>query len=598
MAQQPTFYNDGTWTTGIQVGANLVKYPFENYSAPDVYARNTFLSWRILPAGYSPLMAARTGYTNGILQSEALTTTWTATNLTVTAAGRANPFDGQVTMFKCLEAVTNGEHYISQNWAFNADSYTFSFFVAGGLSRDYQYLKVFDGTTNHTCFFNTTTGTVGTASNATGAIQLQTDGSYRISITATCASGSGYVRLQSAFDSSTISYAGDITKGLYAWGAQLQESPTVGPYIPTTITGRTISAPDWQPTVDPFAYLVNESDFTLDQIQRASFQRVYSRIPKNQTSYPGSIYIPLPSPVNQFNGASTLIALSLQYNRPLGSGAYQGNTLYTSLDNGLYRGKVVESAVAGEATGGTFTITYRASTSGALNWNDSNATIAAAINAIGTVVSDGITVSAGNELSSGGRLALTMVLTSIPSGWPYPFTMNAGSLTVTTSKNPVTSITSGNSQFIYLPDHLTITGHGFNTGVPLAAANYSNRLVVMAVGYWGSIDANTIWLPAAQVSSQSIWAIAGDFIRVYPAGNTVLLRSTTIEEFSLPGVTSGITTPSDITSPIGLQATDAFLNALVTTSGFQTYRSEGPLPWMDSLIYTVKRVQINLSDVT
>src|SRR6478736_5649756 len=597
MATQPTFYNDGQWTTGFQIGANSVKYPFENYSAPDVYARNTYVTYRILPANYAPLTAARTTYSNLILQSEALTTTWTATNLTVTAAGRANPFDGQVTMFKGLETVTNAAHYITQTFTFTAASYTFSIFVAGGLGRDYQYLRINDGASDHACFFNTTTGAVGIASGgAVGAIQAQTDGSYRLSITATCAAGAGAVFAQSAFDASTVSYAGDVTKGFYAWGAVLQIG-ALGPYAPTTTLARTISAPDWQPTIDPFAFLIWESEFAIDQIQRATFTRIYGRIPKNQTSYPGSIYIPLPVPQNQFNGAAGLIALSLEYNRSLGSGAYQGGTLYTTLDNALYQAKTATAATAGEATGGTFTITYGGSTTAALNYNDTGVTIAAAINGLGTVSTDTITVACTNELAISGRLIIVLTLLSIPTGWPKKFTMNAGSLSVTTSKNPVTSVVSGNAQYIYLPDHLTISSHGFNTGVALAAANTFNRLLVMPTGFWGSIDANTIWLPAAQSSGQSTWGVAGDFKRTYKAGDTVLLRSQTVEEFSLPGVTLGITTPADITAPIGIQQTAAFLNALVTTTGIQTYRSEGPLAWMDSLIYTVKRIQINIDDI-
>jgi hypothetical protein len=597
MANQPDYYNDGNWTAGFQAGATLVTYPFVNYSAPDVYARVSDLAYKILPINYTPLTATRTSYTNLILQSESFATTWTATNATPSSAGRANPNTGEVTMFKVLETVTNGEHYLTQSYSFTAGTYVFSFFVAGGLGRDYVYAKVYDGASNDTCFFNYTTGAVGTSSGATGSIRAMPDGSYRCSMVVTVATGSGAVFIQSASDASTISYAGDTAKGFYVWGAQLQVASAVGPYISTTSIARTISSPDWQPTVDTFAYLAKESDLTLDAMQRASFNRYYFRIPKEETSYPGSMYVPLPVPQNQYAGAASLPATQFNYFYSLGDGAYQGNSIYTPVDQALYKAKEVTGVTLGTASAGTFTVTYNSSTTAPIAYDAMGAAIDIVVNALATVIADGLTVSVTNSLPDLGYLGFTISYGTAPAVWPKVFTLNAGSLTVTTSANTATQIASLTSQNLCLPAHLTIASHGLITSVALATVGTSSIILTYPVASWGSIDANTIWVPTLPPAIGSTWAYAGSFVMTYPAGTTYLLSALNLEQYYLPGVTSGITTPADIPVPTNIQAPADFLNALVTTTGFQTYQSNGPAPWMDSLIYKQTLIKINLDGI-
>lgn len=600
MSTQPTFYNDGTWTAGFQVGADKPTWPFLNdVSPPNTYSKITELSYRILPASYAPLIGTRTTYTNLLLQSSAFTTTWTSTNVTPTAAGRANPDTGAVDMFKCLETVTNGEHYVSQAYAsFTAASYVLSFFVAGGLGRDYVYAKVNDGTSDHTCFFNYTTGTVGTASGGVGSILAMPDGSYRCSIALTAAAGSGYVRIQSASDGSTTSYAGDVAKGFYVWGAQLELASSVGPYISTSTVSRAISSPSWLPSVDTFAYLVYESELGIDSLQRASFMRKYGRIPAPQISYPGSRYIPLPG-VSALGETVESTAVNWVQNESIGASLYvlDSDTIFIETQNAFYGVlKSQSSRVIGVASGGTFTLTYNGSTTAALNWNDSNATIAAAINGLASVSAAGLTATVINLLSTstGGQLQVTWGgATPI-----YSITMNAGSLTVSTSANTTTQTQSSQVQIIYLPDHYTITSHGFNTALDLAVRTNLGTGVVelFSSGQWGSINANTVWI--SNLTSSALGVQFGTFLRNYVPGQTYLVRTRVTETFYLPGVTSGIATPADISSPIGLQNPLDFMNAIITSSGFQLYQSEGPQPWLGTQIYVVKSVDVNVSDFT
>jgi len=616
MPTQPTFYNDGQWTAGFQVGADKPIWPLLNeVSPPNTYSKITELNYRILPASYAPLIGARTTYTNYLLQSQTFTTTWTSTNATPTAAGRANPDNGVVDMFKVLETVTNAEHYVTQTYAFTAGNYVFSFFVAGGLGRDYVYAKVNDGASNFTCFFNISAGTVGTASGGTGSILAMPDGSYRCSIVCTVATGSGAVFIQSASDASTISYAGDITKGFYVWGAQLQLASSVGPYISTTTVSRSISSPSWLPSIDTFAYLAYESDISIDQLQRASFSRRYARIPSTQYIYEGSQYLPLPTIPS---GAGS--AFAIQVNTPftvldagiLGTAGAFSDSIYYTQDlapeiyagylygsSGFFVKESVSAVVVGYATAGTFTLTYKTSTSAGIAYNASSATIQSTLNALADVVADGIsftcTGGTANPLTdtNGGNFTLTR---SVETAAVSPVTMNSSGLTVTTNNTSYRGVLEPATETYCLTDTFTVTGHGFSA---------SNRLIygadsfliyrLAAPGSWAVIDANTIGVPT---SGQSLaYEFAGSNGAGY-SGGTALIRTRVKRDFYLPGVTAGITTPADIQPEIGLQQNSmALLNAVGAGGGFQTYQSNGPKPWPEApQIYIVDSLQIYPDD--
>lgn len=152
---------------------------------------------------------------------------WTATNLSITANALANPADSRVTASKALETVTNGEHKTVQTETFfPSTNYQFSFY-ARALGRNYAYVAISDGTTSYTAFFNVYNGTIGTSANFTAtSIQQQPNGFFlcTATFTSSATASTGSVALQISTDGSTISYAGDVTKGLYFWGAQLQQT--------------------------------------------------------------------------------------------------------------------------------------------------------------------------------------------------------------------------------------------------------------------------------------------------------------------------------------------------------------------------------------
>jgi hypothetical protein len=90
---------------------------------------------------------------------------------------------------------------------------------------------------------------------------------------------------------------------------------------------------------------------------------------------------------------------------------------------------------------------------------------------------------------------------------------------------------------------------------------------------------------------------AGKYLRDYSSGPDRIMTKQ-VSTFYLPGVTSGITTPADITIPAPLLNDTALLAAaLANTSGFLNYDTDSLEQWMESSIYRLNAVQINMADL-
>lgn len=176
----------------------------------------------------------------------AKTAYWTATNMTVTANAINNPADNRVTASKLLETSATGQHKVTQSsvQGFPTTNYQLSgYFRPNG--RNYAYLSAYDGTTTYSAFFNIQGGTIGTQSNLTGAnIQLCPNGFYLCTIYYSTSANGGQqtISIQPSTDGSTLSYAGEVTKGLYVWGMLDVQTTNVSPqqfFIPYDQTGET-----------------------------------------------------------------------------------------------------------------------------------------------------------------------------------------------------------------------------------------------------------------------------------------------------------------------------------------------------------------------
>jgi len=167
-------------------------------------------------------------YPNDVSQ----TAYWTANNVTVTANNISNPADNRVTASRILETATTAEHNVTQVvTAFGATNYQASVY-ARPAGRNFIYLAVNDGTTTFSTFFNVQTGLVGTQANVQSAnISQCANGFFLCTImyeTGANATTQTY-KAGISTDGTTISYPGDITKGLYLWGNLIVQQNNVSP---------------------------------------------------------------------------------------------------------------------------------------------------------------------------------------------------------------------------------------------------------------------------------------------------------------------------------------------------------------------------------
>lgn len=334
---------------------------------------------------------------------------------------------------------------------------------------------------------------------------------------------------------------------------------------------------------DSTQYLIEETEPQIDSAI-ARWQRTYCKVPGDQVIY-GSRVITKPNPSTlgtaigslidyRTSGSTSNLGIAVSY-----LGKLWGN-------NEVYSISSTTGSVT-SATGGTFTLSYKTSTTAALNYNDSGATIATALNALAAVVADGVTFTVANYLN---LTPASLVLQVTAGATSSPVTMNGASLNPTASRTSFTAI-SGVNQYVYIAGRATIASHGFNTSNALCIT-YGSGGFLLSSSQWSSIDSNTIaYLPA----TASITG-AGQFLRNYTPG-TDRVGTKNTQKFYLPGVTIGITTAADIPIPSTLLNDADFLASVVAnTSGYQTYDANELTTWRGS-IYTQTLTDINMADV-
>jgi hypothetical protein len=193
-------------------------------------------------------LASFVGGQNLLLRSEILgggtggaSQTWTNFGTTYTA-NAINAPDGSLTADAMIETTDNSAHtiYLAGGTTVSAGQYTGSLYIKGGLGRDWVYLSLRNsGVDSNGAYFNLSTGSVGTVSaGVTASIQDAGNGWYRCIVTRALAS-SPEVYLDpttATSDNGSLTFVGDVTKGIYVWGAQLEEGTTVGDYVPTSGT--------------------------------------------------------------------------------------------------------------------------------------------------------------------------------------------------------------------------------------------------------------------------------------------------------------------------------------------------------------------------
>ena len=184
--------------------------------------------------------------TNLKSHSEDISNGYTLQNLTLLQDNTTSP-NGLDNADKIVETTTATKVFYSEQTSQSAGKYTTSLFVKSA-ERGFAFAQIgVDGATNrYGVVFDLSDGSFG-SSNSVGTptgtsydISDAGNGWYRISVTATHTSGSVYGIFgpsNSATPTFNVSgypsYAGDITKGLFVWGYQIEKADSVGPYIPT-----------------------------------------------------------------------------------------------------------------------------------------------------------------------------------------------------------------------------------------------------------------------------------------------------------------------------------------------------------------------------
>ena len=153
---------------------------------------------------------------------------WGKTAATVITGAQANPVNGLFNAQKLMEDTSTGIHIVQQSAGIVGNPQALSFYVkAAGRS----WIRVQMGSIA-SAYFNVSTGVTGTISNCTASITDVGSGWYRCTVLATrTANGNNIVYLASA--NGTDSYTGDGNSGVYIYGAQLSDSASLDPYVPT-----------------------------------------------------------------------------------------------------------------------------------------------------------------------------------------------------------------------------------------------------------------------------------------------------------------------------------------------------------------------------
>jgi len=153
---------------------------------------------------------------------------WTKADVTVTANAMMAP-DGKHTMDKLVETATTAQHFANQASGVNGTQYAFS---VRAKAAERTWLRLANGQGAFSVWFNLANGTVGTNSSpgdVTATIESLGDGVYECTVTNIMdVTAAVYVFLADA--DASVSYLGDVTKGLYVWGAQHKFGSSAGYY--------------------------------------------------------------------------------------------------------------------------------------------------------------------------------------------------------------------------------------------------------------------------------------------------------------------------------------------------------------------------------
>ena len=257
-------FPDALWRRAKAVPSLDVRFA-DNKSLVDAVTGQSLITFTRASSGMSTGSngVIKTATTNLCLQSQDFSTTWTNFNSTESVNTAVAP-DGTITADTLIPSNGATSGLIRQDFSGSAftdnASISFSIFVkAAGLTnfniQFFNKANTFYGTQT----INASTGALsGSGTLATTAVTPVGDGWFRVSATG-MNSGSGATGPNIRF---VVTSTGDGTSGIYLWGAQLEQSSTVGEYIPTTSVINSAPRFDHNPTTGECLGLLMEEQRT------------------------------------------------------------------------------------------------------------------------------------------------------------------------------------------------------------------------------------------------------------------------------------------------------------------------------------------------
>jgi len=161
---------------------------------------------------------------------------WTKTRASIVTGAQANPVNGAFNAQKLMEDTTaTNSHRVNSGTVTVATNsvVTFSVYLK---AAERTWCRIADGgVTSSGAYVNLATGQFGTISAGVtrSSIVPVGNGWYRASITGVLASNLSQLFIDLANGDNSITYTGDGNSGIYIYGAQLSDSASLDPYVPT-----------------------------------------------------------------------------------------------------------------------------------------------------------------------------------------------------------------------------------------------------------------------------------------------------------------------------------------------------------------------------